>query len=59
MNRDEVVQACIAEMRAKLNNRTPDNAHEIDASIMLFSRTIAALETTVPAIPAEPVLRRA
>jgi hypothetical protein len=58
MNRDEVVQACIAEMRARLNSRTPDNAQDTDASILLFSKTIAAL-TATPAIPAEPILMRA
>lgn len=56
MNKDEVVRACIAEMRAKLAERTPDNARDTDTSILLFSKIIFALKGDA-AIPGEPALR--
>lgn len=49
-DRDTIVRALLAEMKAKLISRAPDNYSETDASILLFSNIL----TTFAAEPALP-----
>lgn len=52
-DRDKAVRELQAQMRAKLDARTPDNARDTDASILLFSKVIVAIKGHA-ALPAEP-----
>jgi hypothetical protein len=48
--RQEIVKAILAEMRAKLETRTSENAPVIDASVLSLSSTLALItrESSLP-----------
>ena len=51
-DRDKAVRELQVAMRARLASRTPENARDTDASILLFSRVIVAIkgEQAVPTV---------
>lgn len=42
--REEIVRACLAEMRAKLAGATPETRQEADAAILLYSGILATFK---------------
>lgn len=49
--REEIVRACLAEMRAKLEGATPQTRRDDDAAILLYSGIIKTF-TAEPSLPA-------